>query len=227
MARRTKEVVVAVNYPAEQVWAAAAYATRVNGNNYEREPRFEYNEKGEVIASVKANKVIVAEALAHGQEFTAADIEAGNSARQQVQSLAFKVLAGQRLTDFHSKMLECAELTSIKSTDRFSIGVIAYAIKAAEQIKERSDREQMIAFANPGHVGKVGERVVLANVRIVKSIFSQQWNTFYVTGITECQRVVWFAFRKALDIDSIVTITGTVKRLADNGQTQLNRAKVS
>ena len=227
MARRAKEVTNAVSYQAEQVWAAAAYADRINGSTYESETRFEYDENGQVIGTIKANKIILAEALASGQTFSAEDFQEGRSARQQVQSLAFKVLAGQRLSDFLSKMLDCAQFETVKSTDRFVLGIIAYSITSARRLKEREAREQLLAFANSTHIGKVGERVTLPNVRIVKSIFSQQWNTFYITGLAEDQRVVWFALRKPLDLDSVVTVTGTVKRHAENGQTQLNRAKVS
>ena len=74
------------------------------------------------------------------------------------------------------------------------------------------------------YVAPVGDKVTL-DVEIVRSNYSQQWNTWYVTGITSDNRAVFFAYRAQLAPGNNLKIQGTVKAHRDN-LTQLNRVKV-
>jgi hypothetical protein len=56
-------------------------------------------------------------------------------------------------------------------------------------------------------------------------VFSQQWNVFFVTGITSSDQVVFFSYREAIPAGTTIVAQGTVKAHRDNS-TQLNRVKV-
>ena len=62
-------------------------------------------------------------------------------------------------------------------------------------------------------------------VEIVKSNYSQQWNTWYATAVTADNSAVFFAYRQELAKGAKYTIVGTVKAHRD-GSTQLNRVSI-
>jgi hypothetical protein len=73
-------------------------------------------------------------------------------------------------------------------------------------------------------IGTPGDKVQL-DVEIIKSNFSQQWNTWYATGVTQDNSAVFFAYRQELARGAKHTIQGTVKAHRD-GSTQLNRVSI-
>jgi hypothetical protein len=73
-------------------------------------------------------------------------------------------------------------------------------------------------------VAQPGNKVQLS-VEIIKTNYSQQWNTWYATAITTDNCAVFFAYRQQLATGVHHTIKGTVKAHKD-GQTQLNRVSV-
>ena len=93
-----------------------------------------------------------------------------------------------------------------------------------EKSAKRDDVDRRINFARGGYVGDIGEKVSL-NIEVLKSVWSQKWNTWYITGINSEDQVVFFACKESFDIGTHLTITGVVKGTRDNS-TQLNRVKV-
>ena len=73
-------------------------------------------------------------------------------------------------------------------------------------------------------IGAPGVKVQL-DVEIVKSNYSQQWNTWYASGVTQDNSAVFFAYRQELARGARHTIQGTVKAHRD-GSTQLNRVSI-
>ncbi len=227
MARRQYAKPAPVMVPAERVWAAVALAWRVVGNQYLSAPLITYSEQGDELTSTPSNKILVRRILEGESEhqITDADVAQGDEYRRQINALSFAVLMGRKLGEFLTNLVDLAQREEVDLNDRFAIGVLACAPKTAIAERTRAMQDQRLAFANTQHVGKVGERVT-ATVEVIKSVYSQQWNTFYITAITETDQAVWFAFRKPLELGQKLSIAGTVKRHADNGQTQLNRVTV-
>jgi hypothetical protein len=89
---------------------------------------------------------------------------------------------------------------------------------------KRQSVEQRIAFANGGLIGRVGDKVSLS-IEVIKTIFSHQWHTHYMSGITSDDQVVFFAYKQQLEVGKMIDLHGTVKAYRDN-ITQLNRVKV-
>ena len=75
-----------------------------------------------------------------------------------------------------------------------------------------------------GHVGAVGAKVTCA-IEVVRSVYSQNYNCFFVTGITEQNQPVFFSYRGQLQAGVKITVQGAVKAHR-NDSTQLNRVKV-
>jgi len=227
MARQQYAKPAPVMIPAERVWAAIALAWRVVGNQYLAEPLVVYGNQGEVLSTTPPNKVLVRQILTNESEYriTAADQEKGAEFRQQINALSFAVLMGRRLNSFLTNLVELAQKDEVDLNDRFAVGVLSCAPKTAIAEHTRAMQDQRLAFANTKHLGKVGERVNI-QVEVIKSVYSQQWNTYYITAISETDQAVWFAYRKPIELGTKISIAGTVKRLADNGQTQLSRVTV-
>jgi hypothetical protein len=70
----------------------------------------------------------------------------------------------------------------------------------------------------------VGDRVD-EPVTVVKCVFSQNYNVFFVTAVTESRHAVFFSYRERLNIGRQCHIRGTVKAHRENS-TQLNRVRV-
>lgn len=227
MARRQYAKPAPIMIPAERVWAAVALAWRVAGGQYFSVPQVLYGEQGEVVKTIPPNKVLVHQILSGDseQQVTADDVEKGAEYRQQIHALSFAVLMGRKLNDFLLNLVTLAQKDEVDLNDRFTIGVLACAPKTAIAEKTRAMQDQRLAFANSSHIAKVGERIT-ANVEVIKAVYSQQWNTFYITAITENDQAVWFAYRETIELGKKLSIAGTVKRHADNGQTQLCRVTV-
>jgi hypothetical protein len=60
---------------------------------------------------------------------------------------------------------------------------------------------------------------------VVRSNYSSQYNTHYVTVITDANRQVFFAYRERIEPGANIRICGRVKRHADRA-TQLSRVKI-
>jgi hypothetical protein len=65
----------------------------------------------------------------------------------------------------------------------FDVAVIASLPSCYERGVKRQTVEQRINFARGGYVGNVGDKVS-TSIEVVKSVYSQNWNTNYITGIT-------------------------------------------
>jgi hypothetical protein len=62
-------------------------------------------------------------------------------------------------------------------------------------------------------------------VEIVRSNYSANFNTWFVSAITDDNFAVFFAYREEIKPNTHVTIRGTIKRHTDSA-TQLNRVKL-
>ena len=106
----------------------------------------------------------------------------------------------------------------------YDVAVLTSLPSGYERGMKRQTVEQRIAFAKGGLIGRVGDKVSLS-IEVIKTIFSQQWNTHYSSGITSDDQVVFFAYKQQLEVGKMVDLHGTVKAHRDN-TTQLNRVKI-
>lgn len=211
------------HYTAEQIWAAAAFAQRVNGK-YSRDGYMITSESDpEMQQEVFANKVLIRRQIDNGfVDVTDEDREVGTAALQwHSYRLMMQSLKGE-LKSFEQTLSKAIAVESFTIRNAYEIAVIASQIgsylngRKEEQLREDIERSPL---------AKVGEKVD-ANITVVRSVFSQNYGVFFVTAKTDCRHMVFFSYKKALDADSQHHIKGTVKAHRDDSVTQLNRVKI-
>lgn len=210
-----KYMPASLNYKAEDVWAAAWQAYVINDNQYVKAIM-------PGVPNHKTNRMIVEELLTDTTQITQESRDASEAMRRYFMGLTFKMIEGKKLSDFMQGAYDAACKSEIKT--KLELAIIASLPATYEKSAKRDNVDRRINFARGGYVGTIGDKVSL-NIEVVKSLWSQKWNTWYLTGITGEDQVVFFACKESFDIGTHLTITGTVKGTRDKS-TQLNRVKV-
>lgn len=211
MARYQKPALLNIN--ADDAWAAACQAQRLNQG---------YIKNVEDAPAGQTNRNLVTQFLADTTQITDEDREQGKKVRQFYQAFTFKILKGIKLSEFDNTAMLIANRETIDTN--YDIAVLTSLPSCYERGMKRQSVDQRIAFANGGLIGRVGDKVSLS-IEVIKTIFSQQWNTHYSSGITSDDQVVFFAYKQQLEVGKQFAIYGTVKAHRDN-TTQLNRVKI-
>ena len=210
-------------FPVATVWAAACAAQRINGR-YIKQDEFNYPEGGQAVLT--ASRTIMKELLANPDRLTAQDFEQGAECKTFLQNdITFRALKN-KLTEFDSatsKVLAVEENFD-SAQHKYELAVIASLPASRTRALERQATDSRVRQATGAYVGAVGDKVAL-DVEVIKTNYSQQWNTWYATAITSDNRAVFFAFREQLTIGNSILIKGTVKAHR-SGTTQLNRVKI-
>lgn len=212
----TKTPKVTINHHADDVWAAAVQAQRINGRYIKNLADVAEGQ------TAKTNRQIVESLLADTSGITDEDREQGKKVRSFFQAYTFKILQGKALSEFNNTAMLISNRDVITSV--YDIAVIASLPSGYERGTKQQSVAQRINFARGGYIGEVGIKVSL-NIEVLKQMWSEKWNTWYLTGITDEDQVVFFAIRTQYDIGTHLTIQGAVKAHRDNS-TQLNRVKV-
>lgn len=210
MARYQRPV---INYKADDVWAAACAAQRINGAYVKFVPE---NETG------KTNRDLALEFLADPSKITDEDRKQGETVRTYYKGLTFKILQGKALNDFNNTAMVIANRDEITSS--YDLAVMISLPSCAERGMARDAVDNRVNGTRGGYVAAVGTKVT-TEVEIVRSFYSQQWGVYFNTGINDKDQAVFFAFKEPLTNGDKYKIAGTVKGHRD-GQAQLNRVKV-
>ena len=203
----------------EIMWGVAAYADRVNGG-YVRETQ--RDEQGAVVRE-RNRDVIKLEVAAGLPNVTDADIELGKLARDWLRGrLTFKTLRGEPLSDFEITLRDAVQLEEFSNqTDGLNIAVVASQISA---YRKGLEQEQMMDTVDKTPLAAVGAKVAV-EATVVRSVYSHNYNVFFVTARTQCNRLVFFSFREKLEAGTPIRARGTVKAHRPDS-TQLNRVKL-
>ena len=209
-----------LNYTADQVWAAACAAYRVNGG-YLKHP--EVNDQG--VITRHTNRDLVRRYLLDAGEYyvTATDRRQGTKCRQDLLKQATMSALRNRATEWDLLTAEMAGLGTI--TTDYEVSVITAMPKSHAQNLTRETVDGRLAYCDTTPVGPVNHRVDIVG-EVVRSNYSNQYNTHYVTVITQDNRQVFFAYRERIEPGVNIRICGRVKRHADRA-TQLSRVKIS
>lgn len=204
---------------AEIMWGLAAYADRVNGG-YVRETQV--NELGAVVRE-RNRDVIKLEVAAGLPNVTDADIQLGRQARDWHQyRLTLKKLRGEPLSEFEVTLKDAVQQEEFSNrTDGLNIAVVASQISA---YRKGQEQEQMMDTVDKTPLAPVGAKVAV-EATVVRSVYSHNWNVFFVTARTQCNRLVFFSFREKLEAGTPIRARGTVKAHRPDS-TQLNRVKL-
>ena len=212
MARYVKPV---LNLNADDVWAAACAAQRTNGAYINA---YQLVENGQ-----RPNREIMTQALENTSLITDADREEGKVVRQHFKGLTFKILQGIKINDFENTAMLIANRDVI--TDSYDLAVIASLPGCYARDKKRNEINKRVRFASGGFIGRVGDKVTRNDVEVLRCLYSQQWNTYFLTCLTTDDEAIFFSYKKEVVAGTKLNIQGTVKAHREDS-TQLNRVKV-
>lgn len=204
-----------INYTVEQVWAAAAYAQRING---------EFIPASRETAEKPSNRKIMFTALSDPILVTSEDVQQGQEALAWVsRDLMVKALKTSGLSAWDQSISTVVTREDFTNGDRLALSIIASQISAYQKGLRA---EAILARVNStaGYVAPIGQSVTV-NVEVTKVVYSQQWGRHFISGLTDSGQMVLFAYKEWRPEGEKFTVKGTVKAHRDN-LTQLNRVKV-
>jgi hypothetical protein len=214
MAKRQRPT---LDLTADQVWAAACAAYRVNGGYFKQA---EVTDQG--VITRPTNRELVRQYLAEPGVVTADDVEQGRKCRQDLVNAATMSALKNRATEWTLLSAQMASLDTI--TTDYEVSVITAMPKSHDQTLARESADGRLAYCNTDPLGADNQMVTVQG-EVLRSNYSAKWNTFYVTMITDTNHQVFFAYRETLEPGRLVKIRGRVKRHADRA-TQLSRVKL-
>jgi tellurite resistance protein len=212
--KKTRDTIAAVD--ADLMWAAACTAYRLN-NGYYKQPEL----VGDQVVR-HTNRDLVEQALANAVLITDADRAMGADCRRHLASSVTMQALRTELNEWAKVTARVCSLDTI--TSRYDMAVItAMPHSYARQLRKESV-DARLARCNEGAVGNIGAKIDL-NIEVMRSNYSEKFNTWFVSAITDTNYSVFFSYRESIEPETHVAIRGTVKRHNDRS-TQLNRVKV-
>ena len=209
-----------MEFTADQVWAYAATADRINAGYVKLD---QYSEDGQCIIK-ENNKSMVKRWLRENYcgEDTEADWETGRAVRAHFNTYTFLALQG-KLNDFQHQALKIAQM------DRFTgRNMLEFAIVSCLPDVERRDRarKQFMAelYASEQIQGTEGDRIT-GYMEVTNCRFNPNYNKFRIQGRMG-ESFVDFWFGRELSVGANLSIKAKIKRQRDDKSTQLNYVKV-
>lgn len=206
-------------FTADQVWACAAAAQRIN-DGYFKEPAFE-PESNTLLR--KANKTMVKDWLRENNflEVCEDDYAAGRQAREHFKSYMLLAMTGS-LNDFQQTAYKIATKEEFTGRDLYDFAVISCLPSVAQRDQQRTDIKRELYSSEP-LVGNEGDAIV-GDITVLKSYYSQEYAKHKITArMGEAFVDFWFGKELAGNL----RIKGKIKRIRGDKTTQLNYVKIS
>jgi len=210
-------------FTADQVWGCAAAAQRIN-EGYFKEPLWsQVADLTEPKLLKQTNKALVKGWLARGDYsmVTAADIAAGQTARNHFKSYTFLAIAG-RLNEFQTTAMQLAAKEEFTGRDIYDFAVISCLPSVAVRDAANSELKREI-YTSEQLQGAVGDNIV-GDITVISARFNPDYNKHKITARMG-ESFVDFWFGKELEGE--LRIKGKIKTQRGNKTTQLNYVKIS
>jgi len=208
-----------MKFTADQVWGCAAAAQRIN-EGYFKEDQWDTAEAGVKIKT--ANKSLV-KAWLRDEDYslvTAADIAAGETARNHFKSYTFLAIAG-RLNEFQTTAMQLAAKEEFTGRDIYEFAVISCLPSVAVRDVANSELKREI-YTSEQLQGAVGDSIV-GDITVISARFNPDYNKHKITARMG-ESFVDFWFGK--ELEGTIRIKGKVKTQRGNKTTQLNYVKI-
>jgi hypothetical protein len=211
-----------MKFTADQVWGCAAAAQRINGG-YFKEPTWSQEVNlTEPKLLKEANKALVKGWL-RGEDYsqiTAADIAAGQTARNHFKSYTFLAIAG-RLNEFQTTAMQLAAKEEFTGRDIYDFAVISCLPSVAVRDVANSELRREI-YTSEQLQGAVGDTIV-GDITVLTARFNPDYAKHKITArMGESFVDFWFG----QELKGELRIKGKVKAQRGNKTTQLNYVKV-
>lgn len=206
-----------LNIPAENVWGAACQAQYINGSYV----KLSVLSEDDTASNKLSNRQMIETFMVDSSLITEENMEQGKKVRAFFQAFTFKILQGKQLSEFNNTAMLIANRDVI--TSNYDVAVIASLPSSYERGVKQQSVDRRINFARGGFIGRTGQKITL-DIEVLKCVYSHNYNTNYVTGINEEDQIVFFSFKKQLNIGERVTVSGKVKAHREVS-TQLSHVK--
>lgn len=209
-----------MEFTADQVWACAAAAERINGG-YLKEPiyDFEVDQRNPI---KQPNKLLVKEWLRTGNLalLTEDDYAAGRAARDHFKSYTFKAIAG-KLNDFQQTAMKIAAMDTFTGRNMYEFSVVSCLPSVAQRDAAHDELKREI-YHSEQLQGAVGD-VIIGDVTVIRTRYSNEYQKFRIDARMG-ESIVDFWHGK--DLKGTVRIKGKIKQQRGNKATQLNYVKI-
>jgi hypothetical protein len=209
-----------MHYTADQVWALAVAADRINGGYIKEDVYVMENECRKRIK--QANKLMLKEWLRTGvTEATEADIEQGRVVRHYFNGLLLKELAG-KINDFERQALRIAQMDEFTGKHLLEFAIVSCL--PAAMIRDQ-DKKAVAADirASTQLQGEVGDRIE-GEIEVVRCTYSQEYNRFRITAKL-VDSFVDFWYNSGMDVGARVSVKAKIKTVRGDNTTQIHYVK--
>jgi hypothetical protein len=207
-----------MKFTADQVWACAAAAQRIN-EGYFKEPVYA---KTLDVVEKEPNKALVKEWLRSGNfsQITAADTAEGIRARNHFKSYTLLAIAG-RLNEFQETAMKLAAKEEFTGRDMYDFAVISCLPSVSLRDAANAELKREI-YTSEQLQGAEGDRIQ-GEVTVINTRFNPDYNRFKVRGRMG-ESFVDFWFGSALE--GTVKIKAKIKSQRGDKTTALNYVKI-
>ncbi len=209
-----------MQFTADQVWACAAAAHRINGG-YCKMDEWMHHATPPYIAK-KANKDLVKQWLRTNDftEVLEVDYAAGRTARDHFKSYTLLAIAG-KLNEFQQTAMRIATKDEFTGRDLYDFAVISCLPSVAERDAAHSELKREI-YQSEQLPGAVGDTVV-GDITVLRTRYSKEYNKYRIDARMG-ESIVDFWHPKELTGE--LKIKGKIKQQRGNKATQLNYVKI-
>lgn len=200
-------------WTSEQAWAAAVAADRLNGGYFKVGSETQRANKDVVFGWISENQLPA----------TDSDRAAAQDLRRELQSQLTFLALKNGLQEFHLAIQKCLRAEHFTVRDRYLLSILSCLPDVNRRNAKRAEVDSLLSGTCAMEVAV--DSKVTATVTIIKQNWSQNWQTYYLTGVTGENEQLFFAYRQPLALNAKYEISGRVKRHANNS-TQLSRVRV-
>ena len=200
--------------PADDAWAAACTAWRLNGNLYLKTVSMN--------SGMQTNREIMMRILTETPDvITQSDREQGQLARGRLGSvISLRLLKGEILKEWHVTQARICNLETFAKA--YDLAVLASFPKIYHKmLAEEAVQDRLNQCAEQA----VGSGRVQLTVDVVKCIYSPKYDCRFVWAVDNHNHAVMFSYREDVEPGTKLDIAGTVRDFS-NRLSRLNRVKI-
>jgi hypothetical protein len=213
-----------MQFTADQVWACAVAAQRINGE-YLKEPVWTQPDNdltGPMVLVKDANKLMVKQWL-RTENFslvTAADHEQGQEIRNYFNGYLLKQISG-KINEFEQTALRIAQMEEFTGRNLLEFAVISCLPSVMLRDQDRKELKNAINSSTQ-LTGEVGDKIQ-GVIDVFRCDYQQMYDKFKVQArMGDSYVSFWFGSR----VDGTVTIRAKIKAQRGDNTTQLNFVKI-
>lgn len=213
-----------MEFTAEQVWACAAAADRINEGYCKEGEGYWDGETSQYVTTKEPNKALVKNWLRE-QNFAALteeDWSNGRAYREHFKGYTLLAMTG-KLNDFQLQVMKISAKDTFSGRDMLDFAIVSCLPSVVRRDRERLDIKREVVSSTQLQ-GREGDRVQ-GTVTVMSSQFSANYFKYRITArLGDSIVSFWLGYELVKGRD--YAIRGRIKRQNSDGSTQLNFVKV-